>query len=172
MVIFLWCLYLDLCGQKTSRILLHIREQRRRIKPVFKGPPVPTLSFLNANVNSLIVFSSSHKTQEHKPPGPSRTSSMMLWVQRVFTRADVPATQIIPLWVARGQLHVRAVFRSCISLCCSHKPKEEQEQSQAVHSTGVFLLENHSNVSECMGNHGGLLGVRCLLSCFQPLSPL
>lgn len=44
------------------------------------------------------------------------------------------------------------------------RPEEEQEQSQAVHSTGVFLLENHSNVSECIGNYGGLLGVRCLLS--------
>lgn len=62
-------IYLDLCGENNRRILLHIRKQRRQIKPDFLTDHQSPLSFFNANENSFRIFSSSHKRQEYKPPG-------------------------------------------------------------------------------------------------------
>lgn len=79
----------------------------------------------------------------------------------MFASAAIPAIQILPLQVARGQLHVGAKSSGLEFLAAlTNLWINRNRARQCIEQGFFFLLENHSNGCECIRNYGGLLGVR------------
>lgn len=67
---------------------------------------------------------------------------------------------VIPVQDAGGQRRVGARFSKAEFLFTALPRIRIDRNDQAVHSTGAFLLENHSSGRECVVNYGGLPWMR------------